>query len=255
MTTLNKNLHMGQMKMSKKFDIIVLDNAIPEALADQVEQTLTSRNFPWYLMNDVDKDQLKNMENYRVHLDGNAVPTVQLGHGVFDSQLNNPFIEDKEVRTIDMAEIVLNTAVEFACGHATPLKDRTHEYEPLFVVEKLRIKYNMLFPNYITEGKNNVPHVDNNFTNSYSAIYFVNDSDGDTVIFNEKYTKDTKARPECALTVKRRVTPKKNRFVLFDGQYYHASTNPRDSEKRIVINYNMINIAEEPGGHLYKEDK
>ena len=239
--------------MNKKFDIIVIDDAIETPLADQVEQTLTGRDFDWYLMNDVDKDQLRDLSNHRVQMDGNATPTVQLGHGVFDSALNDPFLCKQ---TIDMAELILKSAVETACGHATPLEDRNHEFEPLFEVDKLRIKYNMLLPNSkLIEGKNNVPHVDNNFTNSYSAIYFVNDSDGDTVIFNEKYTKDTTARLKNACTVKRRITPKKNRFVLFDGQYFHASTNPRDSEKRIVINFNMINRWEEPGGHFYKEEQ
>ena len=242
---------MEQMTMSKKFDIAVYDNAVPEALADELEKLLTGPNFPWYLMHDVDRDQLTDLSNHRVHVDGNSVSTVQLGHGVFDASLNNPFI-DKQ--TIDLSELILKTAVEHTCGSVTPIDDRAHEYEPLFEVDKLRIKFNMLLPNNkLVEGKNNIPHVDNRFTNSYSAIYFVNDSDGDTVIYNEKFTKDTIDRP-LRLSVKRRITPKKNRFVLFDGQYFHASTNPRDCEKRIVMNCNIINKWEEPGGHFYKED-
>ena len=41
-----------------------------------------------------------------------------------------------------------------------------------------------------------------------------------------------------------RIAPKKNRFVLFDGLYYHTSTNPIENENRVVINMNFLNGKE-----------
>ena len=36
------------------------------------------------------------------------------------------------------------------------------------------------------------------------------------------------------------VEPKKGRFVVFDGKYYHAGRHPNDHDTRLVINFNFI---------------
>ena len=95
----------------------------------------------------------------------------------------------------------------------------------------------------MTNGKYNTPHIDNKFWNSYSMIYYVNDSDGDTIIFNETSDEEKKKKPE-KLTINERIPPKKNRAVLFRGNYFHTSTNPIDNEKRIVLNVNLSNLNE-----------
>ena len=61
----------------------------------------------------------------------------------------------------------------------------------------------------------------------YNAIYYVNDSDGDTVIFNETnkdYSEDFGVMKENKFTVKQRITPEKGKVVVFPGHYYHASS-------------------------------
>ena len=60
-----------------------------------------------------------------------------------------------------------------------------------------------------------------------NIIYFVNDSDGDTFIFDGD---------PLSLTIKQRITPKANSILIFDGDFYHASSNPIKSNRRIVIN-------------------
>ena len=40
-------------------------------------------------------------------------------------------------------------------------------------------------------------------------------------------------------TIVKRISPKKGRFLFFDGDIWHASTNPVKSMKRIVININL----------------
>jgi len=39
--------------------------------------------------------------------------------------------------------------------------------------------------------------------------------------------------------IKKRITPKKNRVVIFKGINYHAGYNPYKSKKRIVLNINF----------------
>lgn len=97
--------------------------------------------------------------------------------------------------------------------------------------ELQRCKANMLTNNRrFSLGKYNPPHVDGSFEH-WAIIYYMNDSDGDTVIFNETYgSQFTK------LTEKQRITPKMGRAVCFPGKYFHASCNPINNDTRTVIN-------------------
>ena len=97
-----------------------------------------------------------------------------------------------------------------------------------------RIKFNLLLKNSeFPEDHYNLAHQDAT-RECYSLVYYLNDSDGDTYLFNEFY-EDGKIPDK--LTVAQRVTPKKNRAVIFDSTRYHASANPRNSSERFVINY------------------
>jgi ectoine hydroxylase-related dioxygenase (phytanoyl-CoA dioxygenase family) len=63
----------------------------------------------------------------------------------------------------------------------------------------------------------------------------VNDTDGDTIIFDEKYDAS-----ELELLNPKRVPPRKGKAVFFNGEHYHASCNPIKSKKRVVINYDVV---------------
>ena len=80
------------------------------------------------------------------------------------------------------------------------------------------------------------PHCDIN-KGGWTAIYYVNDSDGDTVIFNEKTHHPLLNGEE--LSIKKRVKNKKGRFVMFNQDYLHAGMPPIDSAYRVVINFNF----------------
>jgi len=63
-----------------------------------------------------------------------------------------------------------------------------------------------------------------------SFVLYLNDSDGDTVFYKETWRDNV-----TQLTEIQRVSPKKNRAVISDGNY-HASQNPVDSEIRLILN-------------------
>jgi hypothetical protein len=63
-------------------------------------------------------------------------------------------------------------------------------------------------------------------------VYYLNDSDGDTFLFNEKYGDGF-----SDFTVMERISPKKNRAVIFEANRYHASSNPSQAENRYVLNW------------------
>lgn len=58
------------------------------------------------------------------------------------------------------------------------------------------------------------------------VLYYVNDSDGDTVFFDNNNN------------VVQRVTPKKGRVVLFDGNHKHGGGIPKNGP-RCAINFNL----------------
>ena len=83
-----------------------------------------------------------------------------------------------------------------------------------------------------TDGTIDSPHIDIIGSIDYIvALYYVCDSDGDTVIYNERITSEK-------YTVKQRVTPKQGRIVIFDGGLYHTAEQPLNNT-RCIVNYNL----------------
>ena len=74
------------------------------------------------------------------------------------------------------------------------------------------------------------PHVDI-VGEHFVMLYYVCDSDGDTIIYNEQVKSD-------GYTVQKRITPKQGRVVLFDGSYYHTAEQPLNNI-RCVVNYDL----------------
>ena len=94
----------------------------------------------------------------------------------------------------------------------------------------IRIKANLILNNAAyPDNFYNTPHVDD-YSNVETALYYVNDSDGDTVIFVEDENK-------TKLLQFNRITPTKGKLVLFDSSYFHASTPPKSAAHRAVINF------------------
>ena len=95
--------------------------------------------------------------------------------------------------------------------------------------ELYRVKANLML-----QDKNgnpdfhNTPHYDFTHFDFYVGLYYVNDSDGDTFLFDE----DRK--------IMDRITPKKGRMVFMRGDVLHASRHPIKFDKRLVINLDII---------------
>ena len=79
-------------------------------------------------------------------------------------------------------------------------------------------------------------HVDFKIPN-VAAVYYVNESDGDTIFYNEKVYDVTNYKD---LKIYDRVSPKANRLVLFDGDLLHTGCSPTKCKQRILINSNYI---------------
>ena len=88
----------------------------------------------------------------------------------------------------------------------------------------LRCKANLKFKTKTTK-KHNVFHVDLPYKHRV-MMYYVNDSDGDTYFKIGKTNK--------------KISPKKGRVLLFNGNIMHAANHPRKTKKRLIINFDMV---------------
>lgn len=91
----------------------------------------------------------------------------------------------------------------------------------------VRSKLNLNPRMYYEGDKHFTPHIDSS-EDGITAVYFLNDSDGDTLFFSD--TGD----------VIKRITPKKGNLVYFDSKIYHAGQPPRSHDYRSVVNFNWV---------------
>ena len=76
-----------------------------------------------------------------------------------------------------------------------------------------------------------LPHIDIYSRKHLVCLYYVCDSDGDTILYQEQEKSD-------AYTIQKRISPKQGRVVLFDGSYYHTAEQPINNV-RCIVNYNL----------------
>ena len=91
---------------------------------------------------------------------------------------------------------------------------------------------------FIKSGEigSNSPHVD--FSDEHKTmLYYVNDSDGDTIFYNENYKTIKNSK---SFSVDQKVNPVMGRAVLFDGLKFHSSSPPFLNDRRVVININYL---------------
>ena len=91
------------------------------------------------------------------------------------------------------------------------------------------------FPLNLKDRTPDTPHIDLEDQEHIVALYYVCDSDGDTIIYNEREDKGLEA---ASYTIKEKVTPKQGRMVIFDGTLFHTAEQPQNN-MRCVVNYDL----------------
>ena len=102
-------------------------------------------------------------------------------------------------------------------------------------VDALQGRSFLQLPTNIKREDVDSPHVDMQFKH-FVMLYYVCDSDGDTIIYNEEKIS------EKGFTVQKKVTPKQGRVVLFDGALYHTAQQPNNNI-RCVVNYDLRDLS------------
>ncbi len=174
-------------------DSIIDSFKIKKNVADNLEQLICSDVFPWYFNNETvgnDKGKINHNENY----DG-----FQFVHGLYRNQVpTSPFFND-----------IIPVLTSF--------KQLQFEYFK-------RIKLNLNLKSH-NEYVHLPIHIDIEHSIFTSMIYYVNDSDGDTLFFDKQNN------------IIERVSPEKGKVIYFKSNIPHAAENPVKNIKRIIINF------------------
>lgn len=190
--------------------IEVYDNILPKSVQDEIESAFEDSYFPWYLGKSnnstvpVDLSKKWSDKNTREYL-----------------QFTHMFTDEKGQINSDRFHLV-DTVIKHYINYTN-----TH-------MEVLRVKANLQTQcNFSKEDFYNTPHTDYGpkmKEKYYVLLYYINDSDGDTYIFDKLSDNSYK--------IIEQVSPKKGRFLLFDGDLFHSGRHPIHAEKRMLININ-----------------
>ena len=209
--------------MLEKGQVIVFDDFIEKDYQEKIKRELLGaedhlgQQFPWYYIEDVTSAYDPDSQ----HRPGLSHQYVKLPKGLDDDD------EDIVPGPKSVGQV-------------------TSEYHELFVPMLKRVGFKLGVSNITvlqgrsflqfpvnTDGTIDLPHIDIIGKAEFIvALYYVCDSDGDTVIYNE--TEESKT-----YTIKKSVTPKQGRMVIFDGSLYHAAEQPINSNTRCIVNYNL----------------
>jgi hypothetical protein len=193
-------------------ECLVLDDLVEPAVADAIERELTSPGFPWFFYADVNHGNRPPEDR-----PGAFGPDPRFADSFGFSSLLFPGNEPQSP-PLQHPRTVFEAAMK-RCG--------------LKPTQVFRIKANLLVRSADSERKPFTPHVDMPRPHTV-LIYYVNDSDGDTVILDKTFPEWQNA------AVLHSITPKKGRAVVFDGAHYHSGASPVRHDTRVVLNYDFV---------------
>ena len=194
--------------MISKGEILVIDDFVTLEYQEKIKRELIGldNNFPWFYTEDI------------------------TGAGDYDSQhraaLGHQYviINDDD----DTSEI------ESVYHHLfTPMLSKACQYLKMPEAEILQGRSFLQFPLVnVDTSVVDTPHIDLDEGWEHAVVlYYVVDSDGDTIIYNER-------TESLTYTEKQRVSPKQGRVVIFEGGQYHTATQPTKGT-RCIVNYNI----------------
>ena len=192
--------------------VVQIDDVIPRLYQDQIEAETSSDKMAWFWNRESSR---------RVNVDAS--------YGGF-SHIAYRFNEPNP-QPSTLTALLLPLLFSYCEKAGVPFKSL------------LRIRVGMFTQN-AAGGPYHNPHVDF-YLPHHNALYYVNDSDGDTFIFNETYDQVSLEQSieytrENKFTISGRVAPKKGRMVGFDGRHYHASMHPKQTSHRIAIAFSFV---------------
>jgi hypothetical protein len=192
----------------------VVDNFLPQKYWERIYSSLCSPYFSWYFQNDI-----TDYCNVNKNVDS-------LGHLGFNSWVirngaDIPMVHD----WLPSQELILPFC--YAVQDLIGVESRIN-----------RVRYDMTI--YNPNVHLHKPHIDIEDVPHVACVYYVNDSDGNTVLYKQRSTKyDEKLFPK-KLDILLEVEPKANRVLIFDGSLIHTGHSPSKNNSRVIVNSNYL---------------
>lgn len=193
--------------------ILEKENSISDVLMDYVESVIFDESFPWFFI----KDFSAYEENGKLKSGYYAQPGFH--HTCF---YNFQPVSSQYDCFSFLPELVMKEMNDDALR---------------FFRMRIGLNYPLVYENRLKNLPYNQPHIDHPADmkeyKQYFALYYVNESDGDTFVFNETEKCDD-------YTILKRITPQRGKLCIIDGEHYHASSSPIQSNCRVVITMNFL---------------
>jgi hypothetical protein len=183
-------------------NIYVFDDIIPEGHSKYLEKLYTGPNISW--------DFQKDITFYKDGHDGVVDYNPGFSNLIYDKISNTN-------------SDLIHTALPIMYGVLEKINRE--------IIHIMKIRSFLQLPQNGQNNKVNNPHIDAEIDHLV-ILYYVNDSDGDTILYNE-----TEKSEEY--TIQTSVKPKRGRCVVFPGKYYHSSSQPTNNI-RGTININIL---------------
>ncbi len=182
--------------------IEIFDNFIPEYNQMIVGGILSNSHFPWYY----NKNTIRYAEN-SVNFNKKYLKWWQRKFSMRNRpQFTHTFYKNNEIKS----------------DYFNTIKESFVDFIPEFKTHNLdRIKANLTYPH-----KNEsilMPHLDLAGKDGVIYLYYVEDSDGPTIVFDEHRNMQ-------------KIHPKKGRVLKMSALTYHSGNVPKKYERRTVIN-------------------
>ena len=193
-------------------DVTIIDQAVPASVQNMIESIALGDKLNWFRNSGATYNE-SNTQVFPTTPD--SLDVQQFTHLVYENTKgNNP-------NASQLFSVILPVITAI----------------PYTIKQMIRIKMNLcVYAHSDNPNVHGMPHVD--FTElkepMISAIYYVNESTGDTLIFDQRFGE------KAPLTVKACVAPKKGRLVVFDGGLLHSGNTPRTNAPRVNINFNAF---------------
>lgn len=197
-------------------DVYVIDDVVPIDVQDSIEDLLLGDKLPWHFAQDLTRMRKQIKEEKLTDL------SPYLWISFFEHQNN----QSNGLMTRKLHPILDSVCEKLKLPFAKLLQGRTFMLFPL--VEELRKKHVNI-------------HVDTQ-TEHVVCLYYVNDADGDTILF-DKTTNEVSPfeshNNQIEFKEVQRISPKKGRCLVFNGNKYHSATSP-EKFTRCVVNFNFL---------------
>ena len=187
--------------------IWVFDDIISLKQQEEIKHTMLGVHFPWFYVGDVTA--------------GNIKSSTQSERPGFTHLFSNNKMQNSDFFPM-ITQIAANSCKKIEFDFKDIVKSRS------FLQLSLGLKDDSIDDAHIDYPERHLV-----------VLYYVLDSDGDTIIYNRKYKNgDSTGLSPISLSIKERVVPKQGRVVVFDGAYFHTSQQPKNNT-RCIINFNL----------------